>query len=776
MSSSSVEHFKRIESSNGLRCTWNVWPSSKQAAVKLSVPVSMLYSPMKQISGLKKLPYKPVMCPRCRSVLNPYCSINFERKTYLCPFCENQAALPASYNAISTECLPAEVMPQFTTVEYVRESSEVEKTPPIFMFVLDITLREEQLQSAIDGIQYVISTLPEYVRVGLITFGTVVQVHELTHDQIPRVYMFRGHKAFSEKDIEDYLELKTTNSVKNNQKFVMSMKDCALTLSELLDTLKHDPWPVTKHKRPYRCTGAALNVASSVLAALYPLSGSRIVLITGGPCTLGPGQVVSTDLEQKMRSQRNIEKKEPEAKLVAGATKFYTELARRMARSFQCTDIFCGSVHQCGLLEMRPLLDLTGGRTLIAEACTDDSFRFSFEKLFEGVVVDSSVGMAEMAGTEVDEPVVEGEFKLGFSGVVEMSLPKDVLVSGCIGQCATLPVVSTSKHMVSTATVGQGGTNRWRMCGLDSESTLAFILEVGSKEPSMPAQGAVKVVQFRTVYTTSTGDKVMRVSTVGFPWVDGSQKQVIGSGFDEDAAAVVMSRIASWRCDMGTPEREVTRSIDRTLIRLVSLFAQYQRGMPHTFALTEGFQQFPQTMFHFRRSPFMQTFGYSPDEVAFSRHLILRECLKNSMIMIRPTLTAFRTDDPAGSQVILDSTSAKNDSVLLLDCFTEIIVWVGEAVVSWREQGIHEQPDYANVKQMLEQPLEDAQRMILERFPAPRLYTSDQGKSQQRRLLARLNPSATHKRGEAAGGEIIITDDVNLQKFLDSLKHAATEQ
>jgi protein transport protein SEC23 len=68
------------------------------------------------------------------------------------------------------------------------------------------------------------------------------------------------------------------------------------------------------------------------------------------------------------------------------------------------------------------------------------------------------------------------------------------------------------------------------------------------------------------------------------------------------------------------------------------------------------------------------------------------------------------------------------------------------------------------------------QDLLGERFPIPRYIVCDQGGSQARFLLSKLNPSTTHMSqsmyGQPAGsaGQAIFTDDVSLQVFMDHLK------
>lgn len=136
------------------------------------------------------------------------------------------------------------------------------------------------------------------------------------------------------------------------------------------------------------------------------------------------------------------------------------------------------------------------------------------------------------------------------------------------------------------------------------------------------------------------------------------------------------------------------------------------------------------------------------------------------------------TFDTPPQPVLLDSVSIKHDVVLLLDTFFHILIFHGELIAQWRKQGYQEQEGYENFKELLELPVVDAQELLVDRFPIPRYIVCDQGGSQARFLLSKLNPSTTHMStsmygggtaGGAAGGQAIFTDDVSLQVFMEHL-------
>ena len=94
----------------------------------------------------------------------------------------------------------------------------------------------------------------------------------------------------------------------------------------------------------------------------------------------------------------------------------------------------------------------------------------------------------------------------------------------------------------------------------------------------------------------------------------------IAASFDQEAAAVLMARIAVFKAEIDDSP-DVLRWLDRMLIRLCQKFADYRKEDPTSFRLTDNFSIYPQFMFHLRRSQFLQVFNNSPDETAFYRYV-----------------------------------------------------------------------------------------------------------------------------------------------------------
>lgn len=150
--------------------------------------------------------------------------------------------------------------------------------------------------------------------------------------------------------------------------------------------------------------------------------------------------------------------------------------------------------------------------------------------------------------------------------------------------------------------------------------------------------------------------------------------------------------------------------------------------------------------------------------------VLTRNNTADSLVMIQPALLSYSFTGPP-TPVLLDVTSIKPDTILLLDTFFTVVVFHGETIASWRDAGYQEQADYANFKSLLQAPKDDAQAVMEDRFPFPRYVTADQHKSQARFLMAKVNPPSNADAN--SGQQLIFTDDVSLQVFVSHLMKLA---
>lgn len=703
--------------------------------------------------------------PPCRAVLNPYCQIDVRAKLWICPFCLTRNSFPAHYKDISQANLPAELYPKYTTIEYTL--ARAAQTPPIFLYVVDTCLDPDELKALRETLVVSLSLLPPYALVGLITYGTMASLHELGYDVCSKAYVFRGSKEYTTKQIQDMLGLAGGSravvpprpgapgqpQAYGAARFLLPVSQVEFQLTSILENLQRDPWPVASDKRALRCTGVALNVAISLLESSFANTGARIMLFAGGPATEGPGLVVSNELKEPIRSHHDIDR--DTVKHYKRAIKYYEGLAKRASNAGHAVDLLAGCLDQVGLQEMKSLSNYTNGAMIISDSFSTAIFKQSFLRLFN--------------------KDAQGNLEMGFNATFDVQTTKELKISGLIGHAIS---ANKKSGCVGETEIGIGGTSAWKVAALSPRTSLGVYFEVvaGSSGASQPvAPNARGLIQFVTHYQHSSGQFRLRVTTVARNFADTGSPQ-LGMLFDQEAAAVLMARIAVFKAEMDDSP-DVLRWLDRMLIRLCQKFAEYRKEDPSSFRLTDKFSIYPQFMFHLRRSQFLQVFNNSPDETAFYRHTLNEEDVNNSLIMIQPTLMSYSLDAPP-EPVLLDSVSIKPDVILLLDTFFHILIFHGTTIAEWRKAGYAEQEGYENIKALLEAPQTDAQDLLVDRLPIPRYIVCDQGGSQARFLLSKLNPSTTHVNmyggpGTGAAGQAIFTDDVSLQVFMEYLKRLA---
>lgn len=335
---------------------------------------------------------------------------------------------------------------------------------------------------------------------------------------------------------------------------------------------------------------------------------------------------------------------------------------------------------------MKGLSNSTGGHMILTDSFTSSQFKQSFVRVFDKDASDNLL--------------------MGFNASLEVLTTKELKVTGLIGHAISLNKKSSS---VGETECGIGNTCSWKMCGIDPTASYGLYFEIANQGgPAQHQQGPQRgMMQFLTYYQHSSGQFHLRVTTVARNLSGPSGDPAIAQSFDQEAAAVLMSRIAVFKAEVDDGP-DVLRWVDRMLIRLCSRFAEYRKDDPSSFRLEKNFTLYPQFMFHLRRSQFLQVFNNSPDETAFYRHVLNHEYVGDSLVMIQPTLDSYTFDQEGSMPVLLDSASIQPTHTLLLDTFFQILIFHGETMAEWRKAGYQDQEGYENFKSILEQPKEDA--------------------------------------------------------------------
>ena len=375
---------------NGIKFVWNTLPRSREDATKIVVPIGFHYNPIIKNENLALLEYEPLKC-RCGSIISPLFNYSTRAKVWECPFCKSRNSFPKAYaDFISDENLPAELFKENNTVEYKLNAKPA--NPPIFMFLIDTALEEDELNQLKESIQEIISTLPQDCQIGLITYGRMCNVIELGSTDFPISYALNGEKSYKSFEIQELLGLLIRNTNSNNEgtfvnahnrpKFIMPVSEVSFFVNSFLDDLQPEGWSKESNQRDANCVGLAINTAISILEAYGSNECSRIEVFMGGPGTIGEGKIVGTELKETIRNYIDFEKGNPNTKYYKPACDFYEKLAQRAVMCGIIIDIFSCCLNQVGLYEMKTLSSRTGGYIIFTDSFSTMIFKDSFRKIF----------------------------------------------------------------------------------------------------------------------------------------------------------------------------------------------------------------------------------------------------------------------------------------------------------------------------------------------------------------------------------------------------------
>ncbi|KAK8943846.1 hypothetical protein KSP40_PGU022460 [Platanthera guangdongensis] len=784
--------FSELEAAEGLRWPWNAWPSSRSDAAAIVVPLSVIYTPLMPLPDLPLLPYEPLSCSRCCATLNPYARVDYRSALWICPFCHDKNPFPRSHAGIADHNVPAELFPTHSTVEYLLPNKNpnpftspssvlnssfssntlftsstssliplpvsapppmaVSAPTPAFVFVVDVCSPEEELRALKNEILHVVANLPENSLVGLVSFGSMVWVHDLGYTECSRVVLFSGDRELSSVKVQKLLGIshqrnpkQATSQPLQKQGFLLPVSECEFNFTTAVEELHNSSTALPGH-RPLRATGVAISTSTALLEGCSPNFGGRIMVFTSGPATTGPGMVAETDHRKAIRTQRDIIN--GNAFLYRKAQNFYQKLAQKLLERSLVFDLFACSLDQVGAAEMRFPIETSGGLLILAESFESEQFKKCLRHIFKHEEAD--------------------RLDMKFDATIELVTTKEVKICGALGPCLSL---RNQNSLASEKEVGQGGTSSWKTSTLTSKTSIGFIFQVGGNLANEP--GPVFFVQFKTRYRHGDGSIRLRATTASRRWVDRLRPLDVRTGFDQEAAATIMARVGVSRAE-DYHARDVIRWLDKMLIRFTAKFGEYAPEHPSSFRLLPGFSLYPQFMYHLRRSQFIDILNYSPDETAFFRVALNREGVNGSLVMIQPALLRYGFDGPP-SPALLDTSSVTPDVILLFDSYFHVVIHYGSKIAQWRKLGFDKDQRNENLWKLLEAAEMDAEELIEGRIPAPRLIRCDQHSSQARFMLARLNPSATQKTRHVDGSEVVFTDDVSLQDFLEHLQSLAVQ-
>ena len=784
------KHFKEELTTSGVRRTWSCLSTDRPKTKVLPIKPAVLFTPLQEIPNLSVIQNPPIRCSKCGAINSQFNFYDKASRVLTCSLCGTKVLISNTY-PLNQSGYPHEMCigttESVSAVEYINPSSPMSKRR--LMFVFDIGSSEKEIEYLRDEFLSSIAVLPEETDIGIITVGATVNIHDIMADKtyvigtdiLNSSGSFKGNGDNIVSSVDDMLGRLLGFDYKT--RLVRPLSTTLVNLNETVQqVLVQDPWAnqesLQPGLRPYRLLGLAMAVASRILM------DGELVIFSSGPVTVGPGITVVPDMKTQIRGWDDINSHThgSEASLARQSTNYYnflipifSSMKSDLPTQIANIDLFSPSVginvfiaakEQTGLLEMRGLIEGTGGEVFLCESFSDTAFSESLRLLME-----SSKGM-------------------GKKGLMEISTSKGISITNVIGHGIPLhPSTTTDLTPIkkTTATNSVGGSvgsstkasNRWGIALFDKRTTIEIDLDMkqnkkNKKQGTSSKPGETEndttrtnfyqaaghnlaIMQIRFYYSEIEGQQRVRVVTFPFkllPDVDINM-------FDQEAAIVSLARQAMYNADCGMMPQDIITSIDTSIIRMCREFSRYEQNNPASLTLPVSMQLLPLFSFHLRRAAYI-TLRDTPDITALQRFRLLKSGVIDGVRIIQPPLFVYTATNPTLVPAPLDSSSAKHDCVMLLDATDRVVVWYGKTVAAWRDDGWCDKEGYENIKTLVNKPIEDAKRIQASRYPSPRLTICDEGTSQARFVLSRVNPSGD--------GVAVKTSDISFAKFIESLR------
>lgn len=264
----------QAEDTDGIRMPWNVLPINRAWADRVVLPIGVHYTPAKQIADVEYLGDHPVVCIGCKTVINPFCTVDLNTKSFVCSVCGARSALPQSKLKYMAEhqALP-ETSPQNTTIEYQLDQQLRDRG---FLFLVDRCVPADEMAEIKTAIRTAVQNLPDDTFVGLVTFDRNVFVQDLEETQFLSEFAFNGSKDYPIETIASMLNFAIPPkdavnhfpSLKHKAVF-NKLEDCRELFDRAVDKICIDKWIIGPNERPARAYGAAMKVSVAIASGWF---------------------------------------------------------------------------------------------------------------------------------------------------------------------------------------------------------------------------------------------------------------------------------------------------------------------------------------------------------------------------------------------------------------------------------------------------------------------------------------------------------------------------
>ena len=457
-----------------LTCTF--FPNSGQLRLRSQIPFGGVLRPLADPpSGSAPPPvinpaaHGVVRCTDCRTYVNPFVEWMENGTRWRCNMCFVVNEIPPAYYA-PLDALGRRVdvlqRPELFhgVVDIIAPADYMvrQPMPPTYFFLIDVSLASVQsgvLHTIADTIRSCLDTLPGEKRtlVGFLTFDSALHFYTLKGAAASNgETKGSGVGMWVCSDLEDVFLPQPAD-------LLVNLDECRPQVESFLSSL---PTMVSSTRDVESCLGSALDAAQQVISRI----GGRLLTFVSCLPSLGPGRLVNREQAKLLGSD-----KENTLLQAAPGMDYYKKRAVSFTKYQICCDVFVFSDTYMDIATLADLSKLTGGQLFYYPGYRNDNKQHP-HKLRK----------------ELSRCLTRTQ---GWEAVIRIRATKGVQVTDFHGNF----------HL--------RGSDLLALPGVDSDKAFTFEL----RNDEQVQQDRAVCVQTALLYTTSSGERRIRVLTVNLP-------------------------------------------------------------------------------------------------------------------------------------------------------------------------------------------------------------------------------------------------------------------
>lgn len=700
--------------------TSNTVLRTRHALSKAAVPFGAVITPLPDLTvhSLPLLQRSPTACSACGAYMNAHCKVLMKEDIWLCSFCHQQNAVD-----IGVQDLRSAAELQVEAVDYIQPDmtgQPVSQTAETLALLVDTTAGAAELQAAKTIIKQLLQQLPRAWRLMFLTFSSAVSVYQLGHDGLVTADVVSGEwqPAMNSSKQQQQQQHAALPIHDPEPLHVASLQSCQGAADKIIDSWRSLE-PTRASREQPRCLGSALAVALHLLAAGTRGGGeqaepygsdslpvpqacrpSRVLLVTTGPATKGPGRVPLSSLDRRQGPD------DPQA--AKQAQHFFARLAEQAGRAGVAVDLVAVGQAAVNVPLLGPLAQKTGGFASIHQR---------FDEL-------SGVGLATALMR-----------RQGMEGFLDIHTSTGLGVTHVTGPLA--PLVRRNLSSSRMQQHSKPTMNACEMVSVETGQAIAVGLEVTKN-----LEGDYAFMQVVLSWRSLQGGWLQRVvsrrvSTTG-------SLQTVTTGTNWSTAAVLAGKrwVRQAQASGAAHKRRAAQQLRKQIGQHVSQVVSQAGGGPSTWGpltwlappppavLPPYLHSFAQVMYQLQRGPMLGEVAGHADERALLHSCFLAASSPAALLMMAPALYRYSPTTDAFQQVPALDLALRPGETVILDCGNQIFT----------RPSLASKPEAAHTT--IQPKIEAFLRQLMHnRVPAPSVLRLHQDSPDVRYLATRLMPT-----------------------------------